>query len=91
MDRKIVSLLLVILAIASIGYAIYRSTAEKLVTTTSTQQVTYNEPQHGLTLGMCIFAGICLLGVVMLYRDPIGGVHHDHQRTTTRTSTNYPQ
>jgi hypothetical protein len=32
-------------------------------------QVVYGEPQHGLILGLCLLAGMCILGIVLLLMD----------------------
>jgi hypothetical protein len=59
-----------------------------------TRQVTYGEPQHGLTLGLCIFAGLSLIGGVLLLIDDRKRIEKDDSYTTTKVSnkvaTNYP-
>jgi hypothetical protein len=95
MSRKILAPILLVLAVFSIGYAIYRSTAPTITTVGAAQQTVYGEPQHGLTLGLCIFAGMCVLAAARL----TGRTKEDRtvqsetpQRTyTNRTATNYPQ
>ncbi|MBD0331081.1 MAG: hypothetical protein ICV66_00340 [Chitinophagaceae bacterium] len=93
MDRRTFSLLLVIIAILSIAYAVYRSTAERITIQEGTKQTVYGEPQHGLVLGLCILAGLCLIGIVLLFRDNRIEVNQEQPRnfTPTRTATNYPQ
>jgi hypothetical protein len=57
------------LSIITLAYAIYRSTAEKVITIENGQQVVYGEPQHGLILGLCIFSGLCIISNVVLMLD----------------------
>lgn len=95
MSRKTLAPILLVLAILAIGYAVYRSTAPTITTVGATQQTVYGEPQHGLTLGLCIFAGMCIMAAARL----IGRTREDRivqsetpQRTySNRTATNYPQ
>lgn len=95
MSRKTLAPILLVLAVLSVGYAIYRSTSPIITTVNASQQTVYGEPQHGLTLGLCIFAGMCVLGAIRL----IGRSREDRivqsetpQRTySNRTATNYPQ
>lgn len=76
---------MVILLLASIGYAIYRSTGQTITRVENGSEVIYGAPQHGLILGLCIFAGMCLLAIVLLldrdreYRDT-----HPRERTIIR-------
>ena len=58
--------LLLILSLATLGYAIYRSTAVRITTISQNQETVYGDPQHGLLFGLCVFAGMCLLGMVYL-------------------------
>src|SRR5688572_4791278 len=94
MNRKNLAPLLLILAVLAIGYAIYRSTAPTITTVGTGQQVVYGEPQDGLTLGLCLFAGMCVLGAVRLVgrnkEDRI--IQSDAPKTySNRTASNYPQ
>ena len=86
---------MLILAIVSLGYSVYRSTAQHIVETVNGRQIIYNEPQHGLLLGLCVFAGLCLVAMALLYRDRIDRVvdtRPEQQSTVVkRTATNYPQ
>jgi hypothetical protein len=95
MERKTLIPLFLILAIVSIGYAVYRSTAQHLVETVNGRQIIYNEPQHGLLMGLCVFAGLCLVAIALLYRDPyernVESRPEVHTTVTKRSSTNYPQ
>lgn len=95
-NRKIFSLLLLIAALVSLGYALYRSTDRRVTISVPGSDTVYGEPQHGLLLGMCIFAGICLLGIVLLFRDTTIETNTevntgDQQSAFTRTATNYPK
>ena len=69
MNKQTTIMLLLILTLGSLCYAIYRSTSVRITQVEGTSQVVYGEPQHGLILGLCIFAGICLLGMVILLLD----------------------
>ena len=74
----------------------HQSSASIVSVVNAGTETVYGEPQHGLLLGMCIFAGICLLGIVLLFRDtPIEEnreVNREQQpKAFTRTPTNYPQ
>ena len=95
MERKTLIPLLLILSIVSLGYAVYRSTAQHLVETVNGRQVIYNEPQNGLLLGLCVFSGLCMVAIAMLYRDPYERTFDSRpeQQTTVvkRPATNYPQ
>jgi len=66
MDRRTTITVLVILMLLSIGYAVYRSTGQTITRIENGSQVVYGSPMHGLMLGLCIFAGFCLLAIVML-------------------------
>ncbi len=69
MNRRTFVIVLLIAAVASIGYAIYRSVEQKIILIGDTQQQVYGEPQHGLLLGLCVFAASCLIGAVLLILD----------------------
>ncbi len=62
-------MLLLILALAAVGYAIYRSTDVREEVISGGRQFVYGEPQHGLILGLCILAGICILSTIPLMLD----------------------
>jgi hypothetical protein len=72
MDKRSWIPILLIVALASIGYGIYRSTAERIIITEGNRQTYYGEPQHGLVLGLLLLGGLCLLASVWLslYREP---------------------
>jgi len=94
MNKRTLALVLLILPVLFIGYAIYRSTAEVITVIEATRQVTYGEPQHGLTLGLCIFAGFSLVGGVLLLLDDRRKIEKEEHFTTNKVSskvaTNYP-
>lgn len=66
MNRQTMIALLLIVALASVAYAIYRSTDQKTIITQAGLQTIYGEPQHGLILGLCILAGVCILATLPL-------------------------
>ena len=66
MDRRTTITVLVILMLVSIGYAVYRSTGQTITRIENGSEVVYGTPMHGLMLGLCIFAGACLMAIVML-------------------------
>jgi ABC-type Fe3+-citrate transport system substrate-binding protein len=63
MNRQTMIVLLVLVALASVAYGIYRSTDQKTIITQGGLQTIYGEPQHGLILGLCILAGLCILDI----------------------------
>jgi hypothetical protein len=69
MYRSILIPVLLLLALGSLIYAIYRSAAETIIITEGTRQTIYGDPQHGLILGLCIFAGICIASTIPLLRE----------------------
>lgn len=69
MNKRTLVLLLLVVAFVSIGYAIYRSTDQRVTYNEDFKQTTTGEPQHGLIMGLCIFAGFCVLGTVPLLLD----------------------
>lgn len=88
MNRQTIIALLLIVAIGSVAYAIYRSTADQTIITQGGIQTIYNQPQHGLILGLCILAGLALLAILPLllidrdydYRDRIRDRDRDRDR-----------
>jgi len=62
-------LVLLITAVLCVGYAVYRSTGERITITETGRETIYGEPQHGITLGLCTFAGFCVLGASLLAGD----------------------
>ena len=86
---------LLVLVLISLGYAIYRSTGSRITAIENGQQVVYGDPQHGLLFGLCVFAGLCVLGVVLLLLDKdvrYGQTQGTEQTVTSKKiATNYPQ
>ena len=66
MNRQTMIVLLVLVALASVAYGIYRSTDQKTIITQGGLQTIYGEPQHGLILGLCLLAGLCILAIIPL-------------------------
>lgn len=66
MNKRIIILVLWIVSLLALVYAIYRSTNERITMMENGRQVVYGEPQHGLILGLCMFAGICVFSAVLL-------------------------
>ena len=66
MNRRTFIPILLVLAVISIAYAIYRSTSQTITQVENGHQVVYGQPMHGLMLGLCVFAAACILGVVIL-------------------------
>ena len=101
MSKKTLSLVLLFLAVVSVVYAVYKATAVTMTTIETGRTVVYGQPQHGLTLGLCLFAGACVLGASLLAMDDryrVGNTDVPTSSTTTTTSTtgnrvatNYPR
>lgn len=75
---------LLIAAVVSLAYAIYRSTMERITVMENGQQVVYGEPQHGLVLGLCLFAGFCVVSAVLLVLNREGW-KEEHKALSKRT------
>jgi len=69
MNKRTLVLVLWIVALLCVGYAVYRSTGEKITMIEAGRQTIYGEPQHGLILGLCIFAGFCIICTIPLLLD----------------------
>jgi hypothetical protein len=100
MSKKTLIPILLLLAIISIGYAVYKGTAVTMTTIETGRTMVYGQPQHGLALGLCLFAGACVLGAVLLalddrYRISNSDVQVANTTTTStagnRVATNYPR
>ena len=95
MNKRVLIPVLLIVALISLGYAIYRSTGQRITAIENGQQVVYGDPQHGLILGLCLFAGFCVIGVVLLLLDKdvrYGQTHGSEQTVVSKKiATNYPQ
>jgi hypothetical protein len=89
MNKRIVIPVLLVMALISVIYAIYRSTEQKITLIGPDRQTVFGEPQHGLILGLCIFAGICVLATVPLLldrRDDHSVSSRSRDRVTTTTT-----
>lgn len=97
MNKRTLIPVFLLLAVASLAYAIYKATAVTMTTIEAGRTIVYGQPQHGLTLGLCLFAGLCIIGSALLAMDDRYRVNKDGQATasTTTTSnkiaTNYPR
>lgn len=66
MNKRTITIALWVAALVALVYAIYRSTNERITVMEKGREVVYGEPQHGLILGLCIFASLCVLSSVLL-------------------------
>lgn len=87
MSKKTLSLILLLLAVISVVYAVYKATAVTMTTIETGRTIVYGQPQHGLTLGLCLFAGACVLGAALLALDDRFRNANNDGQTTTNTST----
>lgn len=87
MSRKTLSLVLLFLAVVSVVYAVYKATAVTMTTIETGRTIVYGQPQHGLTLGLCLFAGACVLGAALLALDDRFRIANVDGQSTTNTST----
>jgi hypothetical protein len=60
---------LLVVALLTLAYAIYRSTARRITVLENGHETVYGEPQHGLVLGLCLFSAVCIIGAVALLID----------------------
>ncbi len=91
--KKLLALVLFMLPLFAIIYAVYRSTAVTVTTVENGRQVVYGEPQDGLTLGLFVFASVCILSAVLLLIDDWKKPAREQPPITpasNRTATNYP-
>lgn len=98
MNKRTLIPVLVLLAVFAIAYAIYKGTAVTITTIETGRTVVYGQPQHGLTLGLCLFAGACIIGAAILALDDRYRVTNSDGQTTHTTTTssnkiatNYPR
>lgn len=100
MNKRTLIPVLLLLAVIAVVYAVYKGTAVTMTTIETGRTVVYGQPQHGLTLGLCLFAGACVLGASLLALDDRFRVTNtDGQTATTttttatgnRVATNYPR
>jgi hypothetical protein len=98
MNKRTLIPVFLLLALASLVYAIYKATAVTMTTLEAGRTVVYGQPQHGLTLGLCLFAGLCVIASALLALDDRYRVNGDGQSATSTTTTsgskiatNYPR
>jgi hypothetical protein len=87
MSKKTLSLVLLFLAVVSVVYAVYKATAVTMTTIETGRTIVYGQPQHGLTLGLCLFGGACVLGAALLALDDRFRIPNVDGQSTTNTST----
>ncbi|MDB5193405.1 MAG: hypothetical protein JWQ96_2968 [Segetibacter sp.] len=85
MYKRILIPTLLIVSLFTLAYAIYRSTIERVTTVENGNQVVYNDPPHGLLLGLCILSGICIIGAIALILDRREPVLTEQQAFNKRT------
>lgn len=100
MNKRTLIPVLLFLAILTIGYAVYKGTAVTMTTIETGRTIIYGQPQHGLLLGLGVFAAACVIGAALLVLDDRFRVTNADGQTagTTTTSTtgnriatNYPR
>lgn len=97
MNKRTMVSILLLLAIVAVIYAVYKGTEATITTIDAGRNIVYGQPQHGLTLGLCVFAGFCVLGATLLLWDDRYRIGNDAQNVTTttassnRTASNYPR
>jgi hypothetical protein len=99
MNKRTLIPVLLILAIIAVIYAVYKGTAVTMTTIETGRTIVYGQPQHGLTLGLCLFAAACVLGAsILALDDRLKITNTDGQTTSTtttttgnRVATNYPR
>jgi len=99
MNKRTFAIVLALLAVFAIGYAIYKGTAPTITTIETGRTIVYGQPQHGLMLGLCVFAGLCVLGASLLFMDDRRNISDEIPNTNTttttatgnRVATNYPR
>ena len=100
MNKKTLVPVFLLLAIIAIGYAVYKGTAVTMTTIEAGRTIVYGQPQHGLMLGLCLFAGACIVGAALLMLEDRYKVTNTDAQTTSstttsttgnRVATNYPR
>jgi hypothetical protein len=98
MNKRTLIPIFLLLAVACLAYAIYKASAVTMTTLEAGRTIVYGQPQHGLTLGLCLFAGLCVIASALLALDDRYRVNSDGQTTTSTTTTsgnkiatNYPR
>ena len=87
MNKRTLIPVLLLLAVIAVVYAVYKGTAVTMTTIETGRTVVYGQPQHGLTLGLCLFAGACVLGASLLALDDRFRVTNTDGQTGTTTTT----
>jgi hypothetical protein len=94
MNKRILGLVLFIVALLAIGYAVYRSPAETITVTEIGRETVYGSSPHGLTTGLGVFAGLCVIGAVLLFieegRNRVPDQRSITKKAADRLATNYP-
>jgi hypothetical protein len=85
MNKRTITIALWVVALIAIVYAIYRSTNERITVVENGREIVYGEPQHGLILGLCIFASLCVLSSVLLLLDKHEVKEHEKTTISKRT------
>lgn len=85
MNKRTITIALWIVALIAIAYAIYRSTNERITVVENGREIVYGEPQHGLILGLCVFASICVLSSILLLLNKPEVKEHEKTTVTKRT------
>lgn len=98
MNKRTLAAILLLLGVVAVVYAIYKGMEITATTIEAGRTLVSGQPQHGLTLGLCVFGGFCVLAASLLYWDDRYGIHSDghHNSTATTTTsnkvaTNYPR
>lgn len=98
MNKRTLAAFLILLGVIAVVYAIYKGTEVTVTAIEAGRTMVSGQPQHGLTLGLCVFAGFCVLGASLLYWDDRYHIHNDGVSTTSTTTTsgskvatNYPR
>jgi len=87
MNKRTLIPVLLLLAIITVGYAVYKGTAVTMTTIETGRTIVYGQPQNGLTLGLCVFAAACVLGASLLAMDDRYRVANSDGQTTSSTTT----
>jgi len=87
MNKRTLIPILLLLAVFAVAYAVYKGTAVTMTTIETGRTVVYGQPQHGLTLGLCLFAGACILGASLLALDDRYRISNSDGQTTSNTTT----
>ena len=89
MNKRTLAIVLIVLAVFAIVYAIYKGTAPTITTIEAGRTIIYGSPQHGLTLGLGVFAGLCVLAASFLFGDDRRRISDELPASTTTTATFY--